>query len=242
MSTITSNWTEEKIRSIIRNLDRKTGLDGASLPIKFASHWYSIGYYNHGLEKHFGFKRSFFNSPSTNEAEVIDVIRHEYAHYYVDVVDGLTGQSHAGSPHGSFWKWACKMVGAVPNRCHNPQMFHDKNWSVEEAINAYNAADIEEFDIIAFYEKWNQLPLDDITAGKMLRCIKARNPDTYYEIGDEILHTKRGFGVVEDVIPHDYRTQKVFIRFEDQDYGVFDASDLCKIVDGVAIPFRMKSR
>ena len=26
--------------------------------------------------------------------------------------------------------------------------------------------------------------------------IKARNPDAFYEVGDEILHPKRGFGVI----------------------------------------------
>jgi len=38
MSTITKTWTEDKIRSIIRKLDEKTGLNGAALPIKLASH------------------------------------------------------------------------------------------------------------------------------------------------------------------------------------------------------------
>lgn len=32
MSTITKTWTEDKIRSIIRKLDEKTGLNGAALP------------------------------------------------------------------------------------------------------------------------------------------------------------------------------------------------------------------
>lgn len=64
----------------------------------------------------------------------------------------------------------------------------------------------------------------------------------YYEIGDEILHPKRGFGIVEDAIPHDYWTQKIYVRFEDKSDGVFDANDICKIVDGVAIPYKTKRR
>ena len=59
MSTLTKTWTEEKIRSIIRKLDEKTGLDGASLPIKLASHGNALGYYQYVGEKMFGFKPKF---------------------------------------------------------------------------------------------------------------------------------------------------------------------------------------
>ena len=38
MSTITKTWSEDKIRSIIRKLDEKTGLNGAALPIAFNSY------------------------------------------------------------------------------------------------------------------------------------------------------------------------------------------------------------
>lgn len=43
-------------------------------------------------------------------------------------------------------------------------------------------------------------------------------------------------------IPHDYWTQKIYVRFEDGSDGVFDAKDICKIVDGVAIPYKTKRR
>lgn len=38
MSTITKNWTEDKIRTIIRKLNEKTELNGAVLPIAFNSY------------------------------------------------------------------------------------------------------------------------------------------------------------------------------------------------------------
>ena len=85
MSTITKTWTEDKIRSIIRKLDEKTGLNGAALPIAFNSYGWFLGHYRYVEPKAFGFNRKFFNDPTTGEAEVIDVIRHEYAHYYVDI-------------------------------------------------------------------------------------------------------------------------------------------------------------
>lgn len=78
-------WTEDKIRFIIRKLDEKTGLNGAVLPIVFNSYGRFLGHYRYVEPKTFGFNRKFFNNPSTGETKVIDVIRHEYAYYYVDV-------------------------------------------------------------------------------------------------------------------------------------------------------------
>jgi predicted SprT family Zn-dependent metalloprotease len=239
MSTITKTWTEEKIRSIIRKLDEKTGLNGAALPIAFNSYGWFLGYYDYMEPKAFGFNRKFFNDPATKEAEVIDVIRHEYAHYYVDVADlaHYIGHSRRETSHGTDWKWACKMVGAVPTRCHNATSFSNKNWTFDEATVAYNADDVASFDILSYLDRWHRIPVDSYTAAKTLARIKERNPNTYYEVGDKILHPKRGFGIVNDTIPHDYWTQKLYVRFEDHTDGVFDAQDLCKMVDGVAIPY-----
>lgn len=244
MSTVTKTWTEDKIRSIIRKLDEKTGLNGAALPIKLASHGSALGYYQYVGEKRFGFKPKFINDPNTKEAEVIDVIRHEYAHYYVDAanLERYIGHSRRETSHGSDWKWACKMVGADPSRCHNAVKFSDKNWSADEAVAAHNANDVVAFDILSYLERWHSVPIDADTANKTLARIKERNPNAYYEVGDEIFHPKRGFGTVRDAIPHDYCTQNVYVRFEDQSDGVFNAKDICKIVNGVVIPYRTKRR
>jgi predicted SprT family Zn-dependent metalloprotease len=228
---------EAHYRSIIRKLDEKTGLNGAALPIAFNSYGWFLGHYRYVEPKAFGFNRKFFNDSTTGEAEVIDVIRHEYAHYYVDVahLERYIGHSRRETSHGDDWKWACKMVGADPTRCHNNSDSISKKWSLTDAIAAYNADDVVEFDVLAYLNKWHQAPVDSETASKTLTRIKERNPYAYYEIGDEILHPKRGFGIVEDAIPHDYWTQKIYVRFEDKSDGVFDANDICKIVDGVAV-------
>ena len=106
MSTITKTWTEDKIRSIIRKLDEKTGLNGAALPIAFNSYGWFLGHYRYVEPKAFGFNRKFFNDSTTGEAEVIDVIRHEYAHYYVDVahLERYIGHSRRETSHGDDWK------------------------------------------------------------------------------------------------------------------------------------------
>ena len=243
MSTITKIWTEDKIRSIIRKLDEKTGLNGAELPITFRSCGGSLGYYRYVEPKAFGFNRKFFNDPSTGEAEVIDVVRHEYAHYYVDVahLEKYIGHSRRETSHGDDWKWACKMVGADPTRCHNTSDFIGKKWSLAEAAAAYNADDVTKFDVLAYLNKWHQAPVDSETASRTLARIKERNPYAYYETGDEVLHPKRGFGIVEDTIPHDYWTQKIHVRFEDQNDGVFEAKDLCKIVNGIVFPYSTRN-
>ena len=244
MSTITKAWTEDKIRSIIRKLDEKTGLNGAALPIAFNSYGWVLGHYRYVEPKAFGFNRKFFNNPSTGEAEVINVIRHEYAHYYVDVahLEKYIGHSRCETSHGDDWKWACKMVGADPTRCHSNSDSIAKKWTLTDAIAAYNADDVAKFDVLAYLNKWHQAPVNSETATKTLARIKERTPYADYEIGDEILHPKRGFGTVEDAIPHDYWTQKIYVRFEDRSYGVFGAKDICKIVDGIAIPYKAKRR
>lgn len=242
MSTITKTWTEEKIRSIIRKLDEKTGLNGAALPIAFNSYGWFLGHYRYVEPKAFGFNRKFFNDPFTKEAEVIDVIRHEYAHYYVDAanLEYHIGHSCRETSHGTDWKWACKMVGADPMRCHDVSVFTDKDWSPSDAIAAYNADDVVKFDVLTFLHRWNRLPFDLDSVFKRLVRIKEHNPNGYYEIGDKILHPQRGSGIVEDTIPYDCWTQKIYVRFDDQSDGVFDAEDICKIVDGIVIPYRVK--
>lgn len=244
MSTFTKNWTEDKIRAIIHKLDEKTGLDGASLPISFSSYGWFLGHYRHVEPKSFGFNRKFFNNPLTKEAEVIDVIRHEYAHYYVDVanLEKHIGHSSRETSHGADWKWACKMVGADPTRCHNQELFSNVEWSVEDALNAYYAKDVVAMNILSYIDRWGRVPLDIEEEIKLSNRIKARNPDAFYEVGDEILHPKRGFGVIEDVIPCDHWTQNVYVAFVDHTHGVFNTQELCKIVDGKAVPFSRHRR
>lgn len=47
------------------------------------------------------------------------------------------------------------MVGADPTRWHNAAIFNDKNWTVEEAMAAYNADDVAKFDILSYLDRWH---------------------------------------------------------------------------------------
>lgn len=239
MSSITVEWTVDKIRWVIECLDRKTGLHGAQLPIILGNHAGAIGCFQFAEEAKFYFRPSFLNNPDVKESAAIDLIRHEYAHYYVHAVklERFIGHSKRETSHGKDWKWACRMVGAIPSRCYDPDDFRYKSWSAEEAEAAYNAADVVQFDILSFVTKWNQVPiLDEVNAAKMLARIKEKYPDAYYVVGDEVHHPVRGHGVVLETIPCNYWTQKMHIRFDDNGEGVYTAKPLRKIVNGIAIP------
>lgn len=114
MSSITKEWKEEDFRKELRRLDQYVkqtqGIDlvGAELDIEYSERARcTLGMY-YPKEKKFKFSLLFFNS-DVPEACAIDVIRHEYAHYYADVVLGC---DHG---HGPQFKVACRIVGANPS-------------------------------------------------------------------------------------------------------------------------------
>lgn len=239
MSTITKDWDEEKIRYIIRNLDKKTSLNGAELPVIIAG-GSALGSYTHTKdEKKFNFKAKFFNDPNTKEAAAVHVIRHEYAHYYVDEarLERYIGHSRRERSHGKDWRWACMMVGAIPKRCYNPEDYKNMDWTSDEALAAYNAEDVETFDILSFVNKWKQVPVDKDEGVKMDMAIKLNHPDAFYEIGDMVFHIKKGYGTVTDTVPYKYWSQRIAVCFKDKSKGVFTAKDICKVVSGDIIPF-----
>lgn len=114
MSSITKEWSVEKFRKELRRFDQYVkqtqGIElvGGDLDIEYSERARcTLGMY-YPKEKKFKFSLLFFNS-DVPEACAIDVIRHEYAHYYADVVFGC---NHG---HGSHFKAACRIVGANPS-------------------------------------------------------------------------------------------------------------------------------
>lgn len=121
MSSITKSWAEEDFRKELRRLDemvkRSQGIDlvGAELDIEFSMTRCTLGMY-YPKEKKLKFSLLFFNS-DVPEACAIDVIRHEYAHYYNDVVFEI---DH-GHGHGAQFKAACRIVGAHPSTYYSKE-------------------------------------------------------------------------------------------------------------------------
>ena len=241
MSTLTPKWDEDMIRYILSNLDRKTGLKGADIPVHLAKHAGAIGSFEYKDGLQFWFRPDFIDDPEINEAAAVDLIRHEYAHYYVYAanLEKIIGHSRQETSHGRDWKWACKMVGAIPKRCYYPSDFKYIHWTIEEARAAYRADDVPAFDVLSFTGKWGQVPVDEQKAGDMLAQVKAQYPHGYYEAGDRVFHPLAGYGTVVAAIAYNYWTQKICVRFDrDKSEVVYKNKDLCKLIDGQIVPFK----
>jgi hypothetical protein len=237
MSTITKVWTTEKIRNVLAALDRKTGLKGAELPIKTGNAMGRVGYFSYKPDDIcFYFSLGFMNEPGRKETAAIDVIRHEYAHYYVWAT-GLTKwiphQAHVWH-HGEDWKYACRMVGADPIRCHDSKNFRDRDVDEAGAAALAAAEDVQEFDMVAHLKKWNVLPKPQEECDRLNRWLKEHLPaGLYFEVGDEVLQMEKGFGRVIDTYPEYNGRQMVMIRFEDGHEEVFGNRFIMKVLNGV---------
>lgn len=246
MSTITGKWSKEHIRSILRNLDKRTGLQGGELPIEFMSSERFLGMYYRGPNQRFAFSTRYFNSPTFPERMAYDVIRHEYAHYVVDAT-GLTRWVPHGprvKHHGDDWKLACRLVGANPHRCYDDEAYrfgaehpicNERDVEILE-----QALDVPPVDIVGHLAYWDCPPLPEdqrLALDEELRTAKGRR---YFTVGQQLLHTQYGFGRVLDTYPA-RGGQMVRIRFDDADERTVPAEVLLPIIDGkLQLPRRKK--
>ena len=141
MSSKTKNWTEEDFRKELRRLDamvqEKQGITlvGAEFEIQFMNTRRTLGYY-YPTQKRFRFSLPFFNS-DVPENCALDVIRHEYAHYYAHAVYGYRGV------HGKPFKEACIAVGA------NPETYYSLAYERRQREREENAAKIYQSSLCA---------------------------------------------------------------------------------------------
>lgn len=267
MSTITKKWSIERIREVIQKLDEKTSLSASELNIvfedfdcdeyeSFSNSENVFGYYKftkkdtpeeekrllcyyNPSKREFGFNKKFFNNPKVKEEAVIDAIRHEYAHYYAEEVNTKAFFNHlSNDDHDVDWKWSCKMLNAKQAEDYKPYSYRNSLLSDKESESYFNADDVQELDVVSFIKKWKHLPLTSEVAKRSVDYIKMTNPNSYYEINDEVLHPKFGFGKVIETAPCNFITQKMLVEFEDKTRNVFEAKDLLKMIDGCAYPYR----
>ena len=144
-------WPESRIREELKRLDRMTGLHGSELPIRFTDSKRTLGMYFHADSKkqHFAFSRHYFENPDFSNAEALDTIRHEYAHFMVDEIYG----ANADRSHGNMWKACCRRVGARPQRLYNAKVN-------QTHLNREQAEQERENSIVSF--------LDSIKPGTLL--------------------------------------------------------------------------
>lgn len=135
-------FDEEMIREELRRLDRKTGLHGADLRIKFGKTRAKLGHFSYRDpdQLEFYFSNYYFLNPTHPVEEKLDTIRHEYAHYMDYMLNG-------SSSHGASWKRCCAVVGAFPARCFNQQRSnaflqkHEKERQMNEKYDGYAPED-----------------------------------------------------------------------------------------------------
>lgn len=108
-------WNEERVREVIRELDKRTGLTGAALPISFNNAKCTLGQFYFDENKISGFKFSnwYYQDPNWPEEVAIATIKHEYAHYMDYEIYGNIG-------HGMTWKACCGKIGVAAVR-----LYHD---------------------------------------------------------------------------------------------------------------------
>ena len=270
MSTITKKWSIERIREVIQKLDEKTSLSASELNIvfedfdsdefeSFSNSENVFGYYKftkkdtpeeekrllcyyNPSKREFGFNKKFFNNRKVKEEAVIDAIRHEYAHYYAEEVNTKAFFNHlSDDDHDVDWAWSCKMLNAKQAKDYNPYSYRNSLLSDKESESYFNADDVQELDVVSFIKKWKHLPLTSEVAKRSVDYIKMTNPNSYYELNDEVLHPKFGFGKVIETAPCSFLTQKMLVEFEDSRKEIFEASELLKIIDGCAYPYRAVS-
>jgi len=107
---VSTVWPEERIREELRRLDRKTGLNGAELPIEFFRGRSLLGQYCCAEDKGFRFSVTYLDDPGWTERSALDLIRHEYAHYMDHMLNGWV----AYPSHGTRWKAYCSSIGGIP--------------------------------------------------------------------------------------------------------------------------------
>lgn len=111
-------WSKDAIREEIRRLDGITGLDGSKVTVRLYEEKEPLGCFTFidPVRMTFGFSSTRFENPKFTQAEALDVIRHEYAHF---MEYRLFGES---TDHGENWKACCRKIGA------RPQTFYTEEW------------------------------------------------------------------------------------------------------------------
>ena len=111
---------EAQIRALFQTLDRKFGLRGSSVPIRFGYDEAVLGSYTPASaheKEGFYFSLLFIGyavkKPLSKE-DRLDLYKHEYAHYMQYNMKIPAQYNWQAGKHGSAWKYCCSLVGAAP--------------------------------------------------------------------------------------------------------------------------------
>lgn len=181
---------EKEIHALYLELDKKTRLHGADLPIEFVLDEKTLGAYvpKHMDEpEHFNFSLLFIgyalNEQITKE-ERLELYKHEYAHYMSHYISIPKDIAFKAGVHGSDFIYCCSLIGANPDDSFTPG---EKKKDID-----YNAL------LTKKKVDHNTVRLLDQQAQK--KAYEAnKNRQVKYQPGDKIKHPKFGEGTITDI-------------------------------------------
>lgn len=178
-----------QVLALYKELDKKTGLKAARVPIEFGFDQEILGSYTKAEDRekeHFCFSLLFIGyameKPLCKE-DRMDLFKHEYAHYMVQYMQIPEKYRWQPGTHGSAWKYCCSIVGAVPT----------PYYKAGEALMKPN------------YEKVLRNPIHDKTVPIVDRYRREKayrtkeNATVHYKEGEYIQHPKYGEGCIEAI-------------------------------------------
>lgn len=235
MSTLHGKWSVEDIRKVIQSLDKKTGMNGASIHIslcKTLGNGSTLGTYrpsdNHSWRS-FCFSLAYFNDSNFKDLAAIDVIRHEYCHYLVDALN-LNAIFDDRDDHGVAWKTVCGLLNTDQYGTYRAWIFclaTDKTLQ-----NAFMSDDIPRVDILDQINRWG-LQLPSIKRRNYLEkaLIKKFTKLRVFSVDDQIVHGRFGKGVVVDTMPYGNK-QMLYVMFEDNIPRFVQNRQVYKVING----------
>ena len=182
---------EAQIRALFQTLDRRFGLRGASVPIRFGYDEAVLGSYTPASaheKEGFYFSLLFIGyavkKPLSKE-DRLDLYKHEYAHYMQYNMQIPEKYKWQAGTHGSAWKYCCSLIGAAPT----------PYYKAGEALMDYNYDNVLKNRI---HDK--TVPIRD-TYQRLQKAQKEKDEVVQYKIGDSVTHPKFGNGIVEKINP-----------------------------------------
>lgn len=235
MSTLHGKWDVEDIRDVIKSLDEKTGMDGASLPIylyKVLGDGNTLGTYhpsNDNKWRSFSFSLAYFNDDNFKDLAAIDVIRHEYCHYLVDALD-LNTVFNDKDGHGIAWKTVCGLLNTDDHGKYCE--WHFRKTTEKAMLEAVESKDILPVDIICQIDRWgHQLP--SLIRRRYLekKLLKKYTKARIFSINDRVIHNSFGYGTVVDTMPTE-KKQLIYVDFDSGESHIVQNRNVHKMING----------
>ena len=237
MSTVHGKWQVEDIKQVIQCLDKKTGLNGAALPIylnKSLGEGMTIGVFRrqfclNRLWRSFSFSLKYFNSDTFGDHAVVDVIRRCYSSFVVDEL-GLKAAFEEDDDHGLAWKTVCGLLNASQERSYYRWRY--KGTPENELRRMMECEDIPPIDILEQLTRWgNNLPSLKQRKYFEKELIKKYTKVRVFSVNDRVTHNKYGEGRVLDTMP-DVHKQRLFVLFDSGETRIVQNRQVYKIVNG----------